>query len=82
MPVRHVPRATVQPAETQSRWRKTPTTMGPVGRISWTLGVLLVAGFCFFSGDVFAIAGWCLIAAPLILRSVWAKGRIVHRRTT
>jgi hypothetical protein len=54
--------------------------MGPVGRILWTIGVLLVAGFCVFSGDPFAIAGWCLIGAPLILRSVWTKSRIVTRR--
>lgn len=66
--------AVVQPA--YSRWRSTTSTFGPLGRVLWTLAVLLVAGLAVFSRDPFAIGGWCLIAAPLILRSVWAKGRV------
>ena len=60
-----------------SRWRGGPTSMGPVGRISWTVGVLLFAGLTIFSGDIFAIAIWDLLVGPLILRSVWKRHRIV-----
>ena len=63
-------------AQVTSRWRSTATTFGPVGRVSWTVGVLLVAALALFSRDPFAILGWCLIASPLILRSVWARGRV------
>ena len=73
---RHVPVAAPPPTMTYSRWRKGPSSFGPVGRISWTVGVLAVAGLCIFSQDWFAIGGWCLIGAPLVLRSVWAKARI------
>jgi hypothetical protein len=55
--------------------------MGPLGRISWTLGMALVTAFCCFSGDIFAIVA-CLFVAPVVLRSVWAKARIVQRRAT
>ncbi len=75
-PHRHLPTATLPQPVTYSRWRKGPTSFGPVGRVSWTVGVLLVAGLCVFSQDWFAIGGWCLIGAPLVLRSVWAKARI------
>lgn len=59
-----------------SRWRKTDTTFGPAGRLCWTVGVVLAAGFFVFSGSPFAIGGWCLIAGPMILRSVWRPGRV------
>jgi hypothetical protein len=74
---RQVPIPTPVPARVYSRWRKSATSFGPVGRLLWTLGVLLIAGLCVFSSDPIAIAGWCLIGAPLILRSVWAKSRVV-----
>jgi hypothetical protein len=61
---------------TYSRWRKTTTTFGPVGRVMWTLGTLLVMAMAVFSQNPFAIAPLCLIGAPLVLRSVWAKGRL------
>ena len=62
--------------EQYSRWRSGPMSMGPVGRISWTVGVLLVAALSVFSGNPVSIGVWCLIAAPLILRSVWKRHRI------
>jgi hypothetical protein len=73
---RYVPVSAPPPTMTYSRWRKGPSSFGPVGRISWTVGVLAVAGLCIFSQDWFAIGGWCLIGAPLVLRSVWARVRI------
>lgn len=59
-----------------SRWRGGPTSLGPAGRIGWTVGVLLVAAFAVFSGDIFFIAIWVLLVGPMILRSVWSRARI------
>jgi hypothetical protein len=61
---------------TYSRWRTSATTFGPVGRVAWTLAVLLVMAMAAFSQNPFAIGPLCFIAAPLVLRSVWAKGRV------
>jgi hypothetical protein len=44
-----------------SRWRSGPTSMGPLGRIGWTLGLLL-----FFP--------WWALALPM--RSIWRKERV------
>ena len=76
---RAAPPPDVRPELVVSRWRKSDTTFGPVGRVAWTVGVVLGLALCLFSGDLLAIAGWGLIAAPLVLRSVWAPGRTVVR---
>jgi hypothetical protein len=73
---RQAPVETLAAPREYSRWRKSATSFGPVGRLLWTLGVLLIAGLCVFSQDPIAIGGWCVIGAPLILRSVWAKSRV------
>lgn len=44
-----------------SRWRSSPTTMGPLGRIGWTVGLLL-------------FAPWWALAVPM--RSIWRKERV------
>ena len=59
-----------------SRWRGGPTSLGPVGRISWTIGVLLTAAFAVFSGSIFFMGIWILFVGPMILRSVWKRDRI------
>jgi hypothetical protein len=59
-----------------SRWRGGPTSLGPVGRIGWSAAVLLVAAVAAFSGDIFFIGIWYLLAGPMVLRSVWRKARI------
>lgn len=61
---------------TYSRWRKSDTSFGPVGRVAWTVGMLLLAAMTIFSGNPFAIAPICLFAVPVVLRSVWAKSRV------
>ena len=61
---------------TYSRWRKTTTTFGPVGRVLWTVLVVLVMAMAVFSQNPFAIGPLCFILPPLVLRSVWAKGRL------
>jgi hypothetical protein len=67
---------TQQHLPTYTRWRKTTTTFGPLGRVLWTLAVLLVMALALFSQNPFAIAPLCLLLPPLVLRSVWAKGRL------
>lgn len=77
VPGRHVPAPTpAGPPPTYSRWRKTDTSFGPVGRLAWTVGMLLMAGLSVLSGNPFAIGPICLIAVPLVLRSVWASSRV------
>jgi hypothetical protein len=44
-----------------SRWRAGPTTMGPIGRIGWTVGLLL-------------IFPWWALAVPLL--SIWRRERV------
>src|SRR5687768_11091757 len=44
-----------------SRWRAGPTTMGPLGRLGWTVGLLL-----FFP--------WWALVVPLL--SIWRKERV------
>jgi hypothetical protein len=44
-----------------TRWRSGPTTMGPLGRIGWTIGLLL-----FFP--------WWALVVPI--RSIWRKERV------
>ena len=44
-----------------SRWRSGPTTMGPLGRIGWTIGLLL-------------FVPWWALAVPI--RSLWRKERV------
>ena len=45
-----------------SRWRAGPTTMGPLGRIGWTVGLLV-------------IFPWWALSVPLM--SIWRKERVV-----
>ena len=68
--------APVTAPQVYSRWRGGPTTFGPLGRMSWTLMVLLVAAFAIFSGDIFFMGIWIVFAGPMILRSVWKRDRI------
>lgn len=78
VPRRQAPPPAVEPDLVVSRWRKSDTTFGPTGRVLWTLGVMLLSALCLFSSDPFAIAGWGLVGAPLVLRSVWAPGRTLR----
>jgi hypothetical protein len=64
----------------KTRWRKTPTTFGPLGRVLLTL-VLVVPLPVFiviavFSGGLEAGGAviWGLIVMPLGLRDVWKAG--------
>lgn len=59
-----------------SRWRKSDTSFGPVGRILITLFMFAVAALCAWSRNPFAFIPWCFVAMPLVLRSVWARARV------
>jgi hypothetical protein len=54
---------TPRPDIETSRWRAGPTTMGPLGRIGWTVGLLL-------------IFPWWAIVIPLA--SIWRRERVAH----
>jgi hypothetical protein len=66
----------------RSRWRKTQTTFGPVGRVIAT--VCLVVPFPLFIiagivGDLFALgvaAIWAFVIMPWGLRDVWRAGQL------
>jgi hypothetical protein len=67
----------------RSRWRKTQTTFGPIGRVFWT--VALVVPFPFFIvagviGDFFAFGVaviWAAAIMPAGLRHVWRAGQVL-----
>lgn len=72
VPLVHPPR----PDQVWSRWRKSDTSFGPVGKVSWTVGMTLFAVLFLWSGNIFAVVAWCGLAMPLVMRSVWARARV------
>jgi len=77
VPGRFVPRPDAPlPPQIYSRWRKSDTSFGPVGRVSWTIGMTFFAALFIVTGNIFAAGGWCFIAMPLVLRSVWSRSRV------
>ena len=84
-PTRPVPINVLAAPLVRSRWRKTPTTFGPLGRVLATLG--LVVPFIFFmiigilTGG-FELGGaviWGVILMPWGLRDVWKAGTVEAR---
>lgn len=81
-PTRHVPIETLQPQIIKTRWRKTKTTFGPVGRVLATLA--LVIPFVFFvvigilTGGltIFGAGIWGFIIMPWGLRDTWKAGQL------
>jgi hypothetical protein len=71
------------PTVRRSRWRKTQTTFGPIGRVFWT--VALVVPFPLFIvagviGDFFAFGVaviWAAAIMPAGLRHVWRAGQVL-----
>jgi hypothetical protein len=79
-PVRAVPTKTLAPATIKTRWRKTPTTFGPMGRILAT-GALVVPEILFIAVGIltggFTIAGaviWGGVIMPWGLKDTWRAG--------
>ncbi len=59
-----------------SRWEKSPTTMGPVGRIVATIVFLLTVPGAMSSGG-FLYVLFFPVTAAVVLPAIWAKGWIV-----
>ena len=80
-PVRTMPLETLPPTVRRSRWRKTPTTFGPAGRVSLTLALLVPLALMIVGGlaDPFVWGGagfWAAVVMPLALRDIWKAGQL------
>lgn len=79
-PVRAVPVKRVAHATIKSRWRKTPTTFGPLGRILATIGLvvpevlLVVVGILTGGFTLAGAAVWGGIIMPWGLKDTWRAG--------
>ena len=79
-----VPLNTLPPTVRRTRWRKTPTTFGPAGRVSLTLALLVPLAFMIVGGlaDPFVWGGagfWLVVVMPLSLRDIWKAGQLQAR---
>ena len=64
-----------------TRWRKTSTTFGPVGRVFCTLVLVAVLALLVVGGFVvtFAWGGaviWIGVIMPWALRDIWQAGQV------
>jgi hypothetical protein len=65
----------------KTRWRKTPTTFGPFGRVSWTVALLLplppmiVGTAVGIIPCVIGLGIWLFIIMPWALRDIWKAGQ-------
>ena len=76
-----VPLSTLPPVVRRTRWRKTPTTFGPVGRLLLTLALLVPLPPMVIGGlaDPFVWGGagfWLVVVMPLALRDIWKAGQL------
>jgi hypothetical protein len=66
----------------RTRWRKTQTTFGPIGRIVCTVGLVVPFVIMVVGGivaDPFALGGafiWGGIITPWALRDIWRAGQL------
>jgi hypothetical protein len=79
---RPAPVATLTAPVQKTRWRKTPTTFGPVGRILATTGfvvpfiLFVILGIATGGFLIDGAALWGIFILPLGLRDVWKAGQI------
>ena len=78
---RMVPLETLPPAVRRTRWLKTPTTFGPVGRVSCTVALFVPLALMVIGGlaDPFVWGGagfWAAVVMPLALRDIWKAGQL------
>jgi hypothetical protein len=62
-----------------SRWQKGTLTFGPVGRISWTIVVVLLPIFTGIFGGIGGIiftGVWCTTIGRMALKDIWKKDSI------
>jgi len=72
--------ATLPPTMRSTRWGKTATTFGPVGRVLSTIALVAVLAVLVVGGlvDPFALGGagvWLFVIMPWALRDIWRAGR-------
>jgi hypothetical protein len=66
----------------RTRWRKTPTTFGPMGRLLCTFGLfvpvpLLIVGVVVTGGlEIIGAGIWILVIMPWALRDIWKAGQL------
>ena len=77
------PPARAERAMRTTRWAKTDTTFGPVGRLLATLGLLVPLVVMVVGGlaDPFVWGGaavWGAVIMPWGLRDVWKAGRVAR----
>jgi hypothetical protein len=85
-PTRPVPApATLAPQVIRTRWRKTKTTFGPVGRVIGTI-VLVVPFLLLLIGGILTggltLGGaflWGFVVMPWGLRDVWKAGALAAK---
>jgi hypothetical protein len=63
-----------------SRWDKTPTTFGPIGRLTWTFVVVSFVLSSATRSPLLLI--FELPAAAVIVRGLWARGWVVPNEAT
>jgi hypothetical protein len=80
---RHIPAPKpLPPPVVRTRWRKTPTTFGPVGRLVSTFGLVIPFLFLLATGildggmTLGGAALWGFVIMPWGLRDVWRAGTI------
>ena len=79
-----VPLQLPPPVARRTRWGKTPTTFGPVGRVLLTLALLVPLPPMIIGGlaDPFVWGGagfWLVVVMPLALRDIWKAGQLAVR---
>src|SRR5580692_10800652 len=82
-PTRPVPVvATLPPQVIKTRWRKTPTTFGPIGRVTATVAlvvpfiVFVVIGLLTGGLTIFGAGIWGFVIMPWGLRDTWRAGQL------
>jgi hypothetical protein len=66
----------------KTRWRKTPTTFGPVGRLLCTfllvvpLPVMIVGVVVSGGLEIVGLGIWVLVIMPWALRDIWKAGSL------
>lgn len=74
--------AATRAAMVKTRWRKTPTTFGPVGRVLCTtflvvmLAVLIVGTVVSGGLDIIGLGIWGFVIMPWALRDIWKAGSL------
>jgi hypothetical protein len=82
-PTRHLPPPRPLPPQVRrTRWRKTTTTFGPVGRMLATIALvvpflfLVVGGILTGGITIFGAGLWGFVVMPWGLRDVWRAGQL------